>query len=346
MNGSLNTWKTTALAWAIAGLAATADGQEAAVPEPTVSPLLWRIDGTRPSFLYGTVHVSDRRVLALPKAVLAAIESSRTVYTEAPVDKETRRSHVRDLMLPDGETLRSVLPEDLRDRLERYVQSRGLSLQRFDQLKPWAVTDLVRRLVPNDPTTNGKALDGFIVELAIAHGKRLDSLETMREQTGIFDRLTRDEQLDWLRSTLDRLEADQAEGANPSETLIQLYLAGDPEAIYHHVIASLPRSGDLGEKLTARLLQERNLLMSKRISDKLRTDPARGHFFAIGAGHLAGEQGLLALLREDGFRLQRVGVEPVLQTPPTPREAELEALVETLRAEIRHLEQRIRELEK
>src|SRR5215510_15315077 len=62
---------------------------QAPAAQPTQKPLLWRIEGPVPSYLYGTIHIPDQRVLALPEVVMRAMAASDAVYTEVQLDPAT-----------------------------------------------------------------------------------------------------------------------------------------------------------------------------------------------------------------------------------------------------------------
>src|SRR5262245_3436630 len=97
----------------------------AARPVPQVrateKPFLWRIDGPVPSYLYGTVHVPDRRVLELPEVVRRAFEASDVFNAEIPLDATTQLSMMSKVMLPQGQDLRSIVGEDLYARVVRVI---------------------------------------------------------------------------------------------------------------------------------------------------------------------------------------------------------------------------------
>src|SRR5215831_20912689 len=87
----------------------------------TEKPFLWRIDGAVPSYLYGTVHVPDPRVLELPEVVRRALNASDVFNGEILLDANTQASMLGKVMLPAGQNLRSVVGEDVFARLVRVV---------------------------------------------------------------------------------------------------------------------------------------------------------------------------------------------------------------------------------
>ena len=98
-------------------------------PRPVERPFLWQLELSPPSYLYGTVHVPDERVLALPDAVRSALRRTDVLYTEVPMDRATRRRAERAALLGAGETLQTVLPGPLYDRTAKYVRSKGIPIQ-------------------------------------------------------------------------------------------------------------------------------------------------------------------------------------------------------------------------
>src|SRR5438876_10166017 len=87
----------------------------------TDKPFLWRIEGPVPSYLYGTVHVPDRRVLALPEVVQRALNASDVFNAEIPLDAASQGSLLGKIMLPPGQDLRKIAGEDVFRRLVRVL---------------------------------------------------------------------------------------------------------------------------------------------------------------------------------------------------------------------------------
>jgi uncharacterized protein YbaP (TraB family) len=112
---------------------AASDAPAPEAPRPTERPFLWRIDGETPSYLYGTIHLPDDRVLALPDVVREAIESSDGLYTEIPMELSEQLKAASKIMLPGMTTLSDKLPEDLHDRLATHLESKGLQVMMFSK---------------------------------------------------------------------------------------------------------------------------------------------------------------------------------------------------------------------
>ncbi|MEZ6036063.1 MAG: TraB/GumN family protein [Planctomycetota bacterium] len=273
-------------------------------------PLLWRIELPTPSYLYGTIHLPDERVTTLPAVVTEAIDSCGALYTEIPMELDKMMAAAKGAMQPAGSSLADEIGAELYARTKAYVESRGAKMQMFDRVRPWVaatqltVVDIMPQLARQQP------LDMQLYAKAKKAGKTVGGLETVESQLAVFDDLTLEEQCSMLTATLDQLEKQAAEGKNPTEELLQTYLRGD-EAGLDKVINEAPLGDDeLHDKLEQRLLANRNGGMVDRIVEELQKHPGRGAFFAVGAAHHVGEQGVVALLIERGYRVTRVELKP------------------------------------
>lgn len=292
---SLLVWLAPAPAWAAQG----------GSPAHTES-LLWRVSraDVPPSYLFGTIHVDDPRVLALPDKVRHAFQASDRLLTEAQMTPETVQAMFAFMVRDDGSSLREALGERLYKEALAPLAGRGIPGPFADRLKTWAAA--VTLLAPRNPS--GRFLDLVLQQTAREQGMPVHGLESVEEQLGGFDRLTETEQRRLLEITLELLpdleglynamideylEEDVAELVRLSE---QGYEAGD---------------GELSQRLVHLLIDGRNRTMVQNMQPMLEKG---GAFVAVGALHLPGEGGIVGLLKKRGYT-----VEPVLDKKEQPR---------------------------
>ncbi len=285
--------------------------------EPTEAPFLWRVEGAEdqtPSYLYGTIHVPDERVLALPDSVEEALEAATALYTELPMDMKTQMEMVGKLQLGEGQTLKDVLPPELYKRTEKFITALGFPMMGFNGFKIWAVQMTLSQLeqIKKAMEDGGggaagvQALDAVLYARAQGEGKEVGGLETIDEQVGIFDSASQEDQILALETTLDQLEAGE-EGEDPLEELIQVYLAGELDALVAMLEADELGSDDPKMvEFREALITKRNILMAERMAEHMAANPETAYFFAVGCLHYPGEEGILALLREAGYTVTRV----------------------------------------
>lgn len=266
-------------------------------------PMLWVIEGKHPTWLFGTIHLADKRLDKLPLAVDLALRSSDAVYTEIPMEMAELLAARQAMMRTDGKQLSQVLPQSLLERLDEHLKSTSafLNVEALGNLKTWVVSTLVA--VPDDAA--GPALDIRLYHLAKELKKEVGGLETAFEQIGYFDRFTEDEQVRMLEESLDAYEKQDI-----NELMMQWYLAGNANNLVELMQQlSAPNTDQvLQQKFVQVLLNERNKIMADRIEAKLKTHPDTMYFFAVGAGHLGGTESVLHFLEQKGYKLKRVGV--------------------------------------
>ena len=291
------------------------DARSEAAKTPNGQGLFWKIskDGKQPSWLYGTMHVTDPRILNLSDAVTKAIDQSDTVVIETldlldPLKAQAALLKNPELtMFTNGQKLTSTMSEDDKSFVEAELKERGIPASFVARMKPWMVMSLVS--VPDceqqRKASGEQILDFAIVERAKAQGKELKGLETILEQVTAMASLPIDFQVKGLVESL-RL-GDVL--TDVSETMTQLYLEEDIALItpaLKAVAKELGQEEDPDEDFgafEAKIILERNYLMAERAEPILNDGNA---FIAVGALHLPGEEGVIELLRKQGFEITRV----------------------------------------
>ncbi len=283
----------------------------------TRSPFLWKIEGAHTTYLYGTIHVPDPRVVDLPPSVEAAFKDSQAVFTEIRMDSATQIGVQRKVMLPDDQRLRDIVGQPLFDRLSKTVERSvpkdappGMGAMfgaMLDRMKPWAAMSSVELLefLP-DMLAGRQALDAMLYDRAQKEGKEVGALETVDEQLAVFEGFTNAEQASMLKLTLDSMDEAHAKGRSPTDELIKGYLSGDLAKLSLMMTEAMRMDPVLFGKFSARALDDRNKLMVDRILAKRAERPDKTCFFAVGALHYAGETGILGLLKKKGLTVTRV----------------------------------------
>ena len=274
--------------------------------EPTEAPFLWRVGGETPSYLYGTIHLPDERVTTLPDAVSAALGEADAFFAEIPLDASTQMKMAPALLLPGSQTLKELLPPELYARVDAYLKEKGLPFAAMGKLKIWAVTQTVSLADYVQKMATTPSLDQSLYQISQQQGKELGGLETVEEQLAVFEALTVDEQIEMLRMTMDELEAAGPDGPSPTEELVLTYLSGDLDRLAGVMNEHLEDGGETGAKLEKLLIDDRNRRMADRIAEKLASSPDTSYFFAVGAAHYPGEDGIIALLAARGLEIERV----------------------------------------
>lgn len=262
------------------------------------SGVLWRIsvNGRDDSYLLGTIHSADARVVHLRPAVTRALDRSQRFVMEMEMDPSAIMAFGASMMFTDGRDLESVLGASLYGQVQNAMTDYGMPPALVRQFKPWAVMALLSMPKPD----GGLILDLALQQRAASAGKPTAGLETAEEQLAVFEQLSMNDQIELLKSTLTQLPGLPG----LMEQLIQAYAADDLNKIAD-LAAGYKRQGNLEalKRFTFRLNDARNLRMLQRMKPYLQQG---GTFVAVGALHLAGPEGLVHLLGQAGFQIEPV----------------------------------------
>ena len=294
----------------------------AAAPDAIEKPLLWRIERDPPVYLFGTIHLPDKRVLELPDVVFEAVDSVDAVYAELKFDSSLDVKLMKAAKLPDGQRLKKVLPRKLYDRTDAYMTSKGIPLASFDQFHVWFVSTQIGMLDYMEEFATIEPLDKMLYSRAERAGQRVGGIETLDEQIDALGTLNQDEQIEMLGDTLDDLEADAQAGKDSMQELVTAYLKGDLDGLIAQQNEHLDLSNPTHKKFYDALIEHRNIRMAERIDKLLTKRKANSFFFAIGALHYPGEKGIITLLEKEGYDIRRLGKDDAGKLPSGQREKE------------------------
>ena len=255
--------------------------------------LLWRISktGEELGYVFGTIHVSDKEITTLPEPVRKALRSADQFAMEALPDAEQMMLLSKMMFFHDGRLLSDFIDDALFARTQQILARYKLGPDAVSVMKPWAAF-----LMMNYPPDTGEPLDYVLLSIAREQGADVNGLESLEEQGQIFNQLALDDQVKLLTDTVCHYEVVEMDFTIMKE----LYLEQDLGALYNHVHRYETMEEPLYQNLMQRLINERNHAMVERM--QLILDKGTS-FIAIGAMHLAGEKGVLALLEERGYEV-------------------------------------------
>ena len=262
--------------------------------------VLWRVSkpGVAPSYVYGTMHVADPRLAELPVPVRKAFAAADTLVVEYVADGYERVRFLEAATFLDRQTHAEKIGQDDFSRAYAALKPIGLSEEFVNKLKPWGV--LLN--LPATKTSNDLTPDAQLYARARERRMPLFQMEGVEEQVFVFDEFPMASQVALLKHALAR----RADLEAVSEQTLRAYLARDLAAIWQiHVgfAARYPQLADHHASFTKRVVLDRSVVMAFRMQRQLRKGRA---FVAVGALHLYGAQGVLALLEQDAYRVTRV----------------------------------------
>lgn len=292
---------------------ATADEPVVKLDHP-VKPLLWKVEGKgleKPSWLFGTIHLGKGPLGKLHPAAERALNGADKVYTEVAMDPASQLGLAKHFVRNDGQRLNEAIGKELSKQLDEELKAINpqLDAKPFQAFKTWAVGVMIPML--KTQMSGEEALDQIVWKRASKAGKMLGALEKPQDQFGIFDALEEEEQIVLLAEGLRMQKESRASGEDPIGLLVEAYISGDAEKVEAEMERNFTEMAkgehkELGERLLKQLLDDRNVSMTKVITEKFKSEPGKSHFFAVGAGHYVGKNNIGGLLKKQGYTVTRV----------------------------------------
>ena len=258
--------------------------------------MLWKVSGKKmkaPSYLYGTIHIQDARVASFDTTVLNALNRCEAFAMEVLLDEINMRGIQKAMMMLEGKYLNTLLsPEDFA-LLDSICKAKlGISAIFMNGMKPFFVSSTLEQLDLRQDAED--ALDLFLLKKAREYGKVCFGLEEYMDQIRAIDAISLKEQADMLSQMLH----DTAQVSQDFEDMLEAYLRFELDSL-----AAMTQDTALPKKFEKVLVSDRNVTMVKRF---LTISGEHTVFCAVGAAHLAGTKGIIALLRKKGYTVEPV----------------------------------------
>jgi uncharacterized protein YbaP (TraB family) len=289
-----------ALALAVAAAIAALAPVSAQTPKSGAKSFLWKVQAaTGVVFLAGSVHALSADVYPLNPAFERAFDASGTLVEEIDLGEAGQLTSSLALlgkgMFQDGRTFDQVVSSEtlalVTDRLKGTIPGEMLK-----PMKPWMVdlmleaADLQKQgLDPN------LGLDKHFYDKAKASGKPVVGLETAESQIDRLDQMSTTVQEQMLRSTLKELDTER----NSLDVVVSEWKRGDAPALEKTLLAGFK---DFPSAYSSLIVERNRNWMPQIESCFARPQPC---FVVVGAAHLGGPDGLLAMLQRKGYRLEQ-----------------------------------------
>ncbi len=256
--------------------------------------LLWRISSKemkKSSYLFGTMHLICPEDYVWTPAMKRSLNASESVCFEMDMDDPSILMDIASGMISnDGVSLQSYFTDAEYKKIEQFISdSLNLNLGQFRQMKPSALQTILA--INMIDCTAPISYESNILQEAQKQKKYIVGLEDAREQLSLLDSI---EPSSIVKDILYTIDSGSYEKELYNK-MASLYKRQNLPALYAYMLSSKNQSDNLDA-----FLDERNQRWISRMVEKMDQSSV---FFAVGAGHLWGENGLVNLLRKEGYTL-------------------------------------------
>lgn len=257
--------------------------------------VFWKVSGNgmkHDCYLYGTLHLMCKEDIIISEKTREAIKGADDVYFELDLDDPaTSLRMMGSMKMKDGKTLQDIFTPEEYTRVEKYFKDTlSASITSMKQMKPFFLVSLMYPRMMTCKKQSG--IDQELLKIAREYKKPVKGLESVEFQASVFDSIPYREQAVELIKAIDSMEKGRA----MLNDMVDVYRRQDLTAI-----RKLTESENFGSADNmAILLDKRNINWAKQLKVLM---PEKKLFVAVGAGHLPGEQGVISLLRKEGYKV-------------------------------------------
>lgn len=268
----------------------------AAISAQTKSPklensLLWEVSGKglkKPSYLYGTIHMICSKDYFLSEKTKKAFDVSDKLYLEINFTDPNEMSQMQQLAMGKEPLSKKLTREQLAKLDSILKKSTGMGVQQVDSFSLLTVLSLIS--MKSFGCADLKFYEMEFSEAAKKRNVSIYGLETVKSQFEILENAYSNDEI------LKLLEESTAE---ESEQLVTAYKDENIDSMY----ALTTDEKFTSEKTKKQILDNRNVNWVKAMPELMKQNSA---FFAVGAGHLGGELGVINLLRKEGYTVKPI----------------------------------------
>jgi len=266
--------------------------------------LLWKIEDPKnkeiKSYLFGTIHLIGKNDFILRDEVKTALDNCKSTIFELNMDDMNDMTKMMGIMMKanmNGDsTLKDLISKEDYNVVNDFFSKEGIPLVMFEKMKPMFISSLIMGPMSGNEKEEMVSYEMELLKIAKEKQKKIDGLETFEYQLGIFDIIPYSLQakllVEAVKSTKDTTSDNQ---------LVDMIAAYKNQDLQKLQVLMNSDTKELGD-YTKLLLDDRN----KNWVPIIKTKIAEPTFFAVGAGHLAGENGVISLLRKAGLKVTPV----------------------------------------
>lgn len=264
--------------------------------------LLWKVSGknlSRPSYIFGTMHMICANDIELSDSLKNAIRNSDKVYLELDMDDMWQMmSAMMHMNMKGDTTLSDLLSAEDYKKVKTYFKEHSsmIPFSLMEKYKPLLVESMI--METSSACDNMIVIEKLVMDEAKENDKEIKGLETFDYQLGIFDQIPYKLQAEQLVKMVNDANAGKTDDENEIKVLTEAYRKQEINKM-DELTKDDPSIGGF----TDILLYDRNANWAKKLQDLMQSNAL---VVAVGAGHLPGKKGVLNLLRQAGYTVEPV----------------------------------------
>ena len=263
----------------------------------TEKSLLWEISGKgleKPSYVFGTIHMICPEDYIMTETIQNTLKNVDAYYAELNFGDPESTALLQQYMISET-PLSSRLDADKYNTLKQLLKEQvDLDIAQFENLSDAAIVSMIT--YKSFPSTDFKMYEMEFLQAAMKQQKKLGGLETVQEQMEILSNSL------GADAAIEMLNDIKKDGFKSTKEMISLYKAQDIQGLYNY----MKKSSYMTDAVYNEMLTKRNHNWVKNMPELINNQSV---FFAVGAAHLSGNDGVLKLLKDAGYTVKAVNIQ-------------------------------------
>ena len=258
--------------------------------------LLWEVTGInleQPSYIFGTIHMICEDDYVMTNVIQNKLENADAFYAEIDFSNAENIAVMQQSMMsetPLSQRINSEQYQTLKRLLDEVVD---LDIAQLENLTDAAIVSLVT--FKSFPCTDFKMYELELLQTATATDKKTGGLETAAEQMELLGKTV------GINTVFEMLTDLKNDGFKTTKEMVELYTKQDVQGLYNY----MKKSSYMIDEVYNQMLTKRNHNWISTMHDLMLNQSV---FFAVGAGHLKGANGLIQLLKAHGYNVKPVNI--------------------------------------
>ena len=295
----------------------------------TIDPAFWIAEGNGGTvYFLGSIHCADRSSYRLPEKIMNAYLASDALAVECDIvayeqnlqsNFMQQMNAAKDMMYMDGSTIKNHVSAETYNGLIDYwnkygssFASQGYTTSTMEKMKPAVWMSLFENLQIEQAGLDSElGIDSHLLKIAHAQGKQIIEIESVEFQNDLLFGFSDDINELLLSSYVSQPLEESAQYVYDSYKDWQIgdldaLMAEDEETDYSgYTQDEIDKYERLSEEYNNAMLYDRNIGMADKAAQML--DRGQNVFYVVGAAHMAGEKGIIAMLRDRGYTVTQIG---------------------------------------
>jgi uncharacterized protein YbaP (TraB family) len=289
-------------------VAASAQEKPNNLPDKLDNSLLWELSGKgiKKSYIFGTIHMISEKDFFMDDRTMKAIKKCKKMVMEIDISQSLQMGIQLMALsgMKGGKTLADFVSAEDYQMVKTYFQKEAKSAEAkmlpFEMIEKWKPMLLQSFLYQDMIEGTMKSYEMELLSIGSERKMKFDGLETVEDQVNVFEKIPYADQAKALVELIKEIKKDANSGKAEFKKLLDLYLAQDIDGMV--VMSGEELFSDL-ENGEAELLTNRNQKWIPKIKAMSKEKPT---FYAVGAAHLGGPNGVIRLLMKEGYSLKPV----------------------------------------